>query len=106
VIITVYSERSGALRANRSINTGLFLNTDMAMACRLEECGRDDCVQLTDREASVCITLCSSKEPISFSELRHSSGLHQEILSRIVRRLTIHGLVAKVEGKYQGRCGG
>jgi DNA-binding HxlR family transcriptional regulator len=77
----------------------------MAMACIMDECERDDCVQLTDREASVCVTLCSSKEPLSFSELRLSSGLHQEILSRIVRRLTIYGLVAKVEGKYQGRCG-
>jgi DNA-binding HxlR family transcriptional regulator len=42
---------------------------------------------------------------MSFSQLKQALGLHQEILSRIVRRLTVHGLVAKVEGKYQGRCG-
>jgi len=77
----------------------------MAMACRMDDCEGDDCVQLTEREASVCITLCSSKVPMSFSQLKQAEGLHQEILSRIVRRLTIHGLVAKVEGKYQGRCG-
>jgi DNA-binding HxlR family transcriptional regulator len=71
----------------------------------MEDCARDDCVQLTHREASVCVTLCTSNEPMSFSELKLALGLHQEILSRIVRRLTIHGLAAKVDGKYQGRCG-
>jgi DNA-binding HxlR family transcriptional regulator len=37
--------------------------------------------------------------------LKETLGLHQEILSRIVRRLAIHGIVAKVDGRYQGRCG-
>ena len=93
------------MNQNQSINTGLYSNTHMAMACCMEDCGRDDCVQLTEREASVCITLCASGEAMSFSQLKQAVGLHQEILSRIVRRLTVHGLVAKVEGKYQGRCG-
>ena len=73
--------------------------------CNPDACTRDDCVQLTNREASVCMTLCTSNEPMSFSQLKLEVGLHQEILSRIVRRLTIHGLIAKVDGRYQGRCG-
>jgi DNA-binding HxlR family transcriptional regulator len=77
----------------------------MAMDCFMEDCARDDCVQLTQREAAVCVTLCTSDEPMSFSQLKLASGLHQEVLSRIVRRLTIHGLAAKLDGKYQGKCG-
>jgi len=77
----------------------------MPIACCSDERAGDDCVQLTHREATVCMTLCASEEPMSFSQLKLAVGLHQEILSRIVRRLTIHGLVAKVGGKYQGRCG-
>jgi DNA-binding HxlR family transcriptional regulator len=77
----------------------------MAIACCSPGgCANDDCVQLTDREASVCVAICTSSEPISFSQLRMAVDLHQEILSRIVRRLTIHGLVAKVGGRYQGNC--
>jgi DNA-binding HxlR family transcriptional regulator len=78
----------------------------MAMGCCCPGgCGNVDCVQLTPREAQVCITLCKSAVPMSFTQLKESLGLHQEVLSRVVRRLTVHGLVAKVEGKYQGRCG-
>jgi DNA-binding HxlR family transcriptional regulator len=77
----------------------------MPVACCSEGCAGDDCVQLTDREASVCVMLCASAEPMSFSQLRKELALHQEILSRIVRRLTVHGLVAKVGGRYRGRCG-
>ena len=73
--------------------------------CRPGGCDNEDCVQLTPREAQVCITLCRSAEPLSFTQLKEASGLHQEVLSRIVRRLTIHGVAAKVDGRYQGRCG-
>jgi DNA-binding HxlR family transcriptional regulator len=73
--------------------------------CSPGGCANDDCVQLTEREASVCSTVCASEEPVSFSQLKDSLGLHQEILSRIVRRLTTHGVIAKVDRKYQGKCG-
>ena len=64
-----------------------------------------DCVQLTDREFSVCKVICSSEEPISFSKLKESTSLHQEVVSRTVRRLMIHGLVRKIDdGRYRGKC--
>ncbi len=52
----------------------------------------------------VCNVICNSSEPVSFSELRKTTSLHQEVVSRIVRRLAIHGLVKKVDGKYQSLC--
>jgi len=61
-------------------------------------------VELTDREALVCDAICASREPISFTRLKEFTNLHQEILSRIVYRLGVHGLVRKVDGKYQGIC--
>ncbi len=73
--------------------------------CRPGGCDNDECVQLTPREAQVCITLCRSTEPMSFTQLKEQLGMHQEILSRVVRRLAIHGVVAKVNGRYQGKCG-
>lgn len=52
----------------------------------------------------VCNVICGAPEAISFSELRRTTSLHQEVVSRIVRRLTVHGLVKKVDGKYQSLC--
>jgi predicted transcriptional regulator len=68
------------------------------------DCDADECVDLTSRESSVCQIICGAQEPISFTEVKDSSDLHQELVSRIVRRLVIHGLVSKVEGKYTGHC--
>ena len=76
----------------------------MELVCASENCDSNECVELTSRESSVCDIICSAPEPVSFTQLKESSGLHQEIVSRVVRRLTIHGLVRKVEGKYQGEC--
>ena len=76
----------------------------MQLVCSGSNCDSDDCVELTDRESYVCEVICGSHEPISFTQLRDSTELHQEIVSRIVHRLTIHGLVKKVEGKYAGEC--
>jgi len=78
----------------------------MVMGCCVPEpCGREDCVQLTPREAQVCLAICKSGGPVTFSELKNDLGLHQEVLSRIVRRLTVYGLAAKVDGRYEGKCG-
>ncbi len=74
--------------------------------CSSVNCDPNECVELTSREWAVCDAICSSTEPISFTRLKTSTDLHQEVLSRVVRRLAIHGLVRKVDGKYQGNCSG
>ena len=77
----------------------------MPVACCTDGCAEADCIQLTSRELSVCRAICDSKGPVSFSKLRKSTELHQEVLSRIVRRLTIHGAVEKTSRGYVGDCG-
>jgi len=37
---------------------------------------------------------------VGFSEVRRSVGLHQEIVSRILKRLMNHGAVRRKDGKY------
>ena len=65
-------------------------------------CTSGNCVDLTEREFAVCRSICASSQPVSFSELKLQSSLHQEILSRILRRLTIYRVIQKVgEGKYE-----
>ena len=76
----------------------------MRLVCTSENCDPNECVELTSRESSICDVICDSPEPISFTRLKESTNLHQEIVSRVVRRLTIHGLVRKVDGKYKGEC--
>jgi DNA-binding HxlR family transcriptional regulator len=76
----------------------------MQQVCASHNCDADECVELTSREFSVCDVICSSSQPVSFTQLKASTRLHQEIVSRIVRRLVIHGLVSKAGGKYTGNC--
>lgn len=76
----------------------------MPQVCSTEDCEPEQCVELTDRESYVCQIICGSSEPVTFGEVRESSDLHQEVVSRIVRRLVIHGLVSKDSGKYKGNC--
>jgi len=73
-------------------------------ATAAEGCGSDECVELTEREFSVCALVCRAGGPVSFNELKRETSLHQEILSRIMRRLTIHGAIEKVDGGYRGHC--
>ncbi|MDG6943015.1 MAG: hypothetical protein JRM94_02925 [Nitrososphaerota archaeon] len=47
------------------------------------------------------MAICSSPEPVAFSTLRQSLGYHQEVVSRILRRLMNHGAIEKVRGGYQ-----
>jgi DNA-binding IscR family transcriptional regulator len=77
----------------------------MPLVCATGTCDPDECVELTTRELSVCDVVCRSREPVSFTQLKESTNLHQEILSRILHRLDVHGLVQKVGGKYAGDCG-
>jgi DNA-binding HxlR family transcriptional regulator len=61
-------------------------------------------VELTDRESSVCEIICQSPHPVSFTQLKTSSNLHQQVVSQTLRRLVIHGLVTKEKGRYKGLC--
>lgn len=76
----------------------------MQRVCVSQDCGESECVELTNRELAVCAVICGSAEPVSFTRLKEATELHQEIVSRVVHRLALHGLVTKVDGKYQGRC--
>ncbi len=74
----------------------------MVLVCCSGNTDRSQCIELTERESSVCTEICHASEPVSFSELKRKTQLHQEILSRIVRRLVVYGVVKKVEdGRYR-----
>ena len=76
----------------------------MAVTCCVSDCVKADCVQLTERELSVCNLICNAKGPVTFGKLKEATSLHQEIVSRIVKRLTLHGLVTKTDDGYSGQC--
>ncbi len=73
------------------------------ICCTVGSCPEPDCLQLTDRELRVCETVCSSPLPLGFGSVRRAVGFHQEIVSRILRRLVNYGALEKVEGKYSPR---
>ena len=64
-------------------------------------CESPDCLQLTEREAQVCVAVCSSPGPVAFSTVKRALGYHQEVVSRILRRLVNYRAIEKVEGKYR-----
>ena len=67
--------------------------------------GNGNCVELTEKEYSVCHLICANGNPVSFTELRQTFDFHQEILSRILRRLTIHNVIEKSnDGRYVAVC--
>ena len=72
-----------------------------ATCCPVIMCENPDCLQLTEREAQVCVTVCSSEEPVAFSTVKKTLGYHQEVVSRILRRLVNYGAIEKVRGKYK-----
>ena len=69
--------------------------------CPVSACDSPDCLQLTEREAMVCMVICSSQEPVAFSALKTALGYHQEVVSRILKRLMNHGAIEKTDGRYQ-----
>ena len=74
----------------------------VALFCEAGTTDPGECVELTEREFSVCQLICGSSEAVSFSELKSTTQIHQEVLSRIVRRLVIHRVVRKDErGRYE-----
>jgi DNA-binding MarR family transcriptional regulator len=64
-------------------------------------CENSDCLQLTEREAQVCMTVCSSPEPVAFSAVMRAVGYHQEVVSRILKRLVNYGALEKFRGRYR-----
>ena len=72
-----------------------------ATCCPVAMCGNGDCLQLTEREAQVCTTICTSEEPVRFSAVKRTLGFHQEVVSRILKRLVNHGAIEKFRGKYR-----
>jgi DNA-binding IclR family transcriptional regulator len=78
----------------------------MSLACCTDTspCG-SDCLQLTEREATICELICTSGEPIGFSALKKNAGFHQEVVSRILKRLLNHRAIEKVGGKYKRKAG-
>ena len=77
----------------------------MSFCCTAGGCCSSDCLQLTEREAKVCETICASPEPVGFSTLKRTLGFHQEVVSRILKRLVNHRAIEKVSGKYRRRTG-
>ena len=77
----------------------------MPFACLSLDCAGEECVELTERESKVCATICSSEEPATFTQIKQANDLHQEVVARVLHRLTVHGLVRKTDdGRYAGRC--
>jgi len=72
-----------------------------ASCCPVSTCSGPDCLQLTEREAQVCVAICASSEPVAFSTLKEALGFHQEIVSRILRRLINYKEIEKVRGRYR-----
>lgn len=75
----------------------------MALVCG-SDCSHSDCVELTDREMSIFKLICDSEDSVSFSLLKRSSNLHQELVSRIIKRLVRHSVVKKTDSGYACGC--
>ena len=72
-----------------------------ASCCPAAMCDGPDCLQLTERETRVCMEICDSEDPVTFSALKTRLGYHQEVISRILKRLVNHGAIEKFRGKYR-----
>jgi DNA-binding IclR family transcriptional regulator len=72
------------------------------LVCSADNHDASECVELTEREYSVCKAICDASDSISFTQLKQATRLHQEVLSRIVRRLVTHGVITKRgDGRYR-----
>lgn len=75
----------------------------MVLVCG-SNCSQSECLELTDREASVFKMICGSEKPVSFTLLKRYSNLHQELVSRIIKRLVRHSVVKKTNSGYACDC--
>jgi predicted transcriptional regulator len=72
-----------------------------ASCCSVSMCDSSDCLQLTEREEQVCMAICASTEPVTFSSLKKTLGYHQEVISRILKRLMNYQAIERVRGRYR-----
>jgi DNA-binding MarR family transcriptional regulator len=72
-----------------------------ASCCSEVMCESSDCLQLTEREAQVCMAVWTSPEPVAFSTVKKTLGYHQEVTSRILKRLINYGAIEKFRGRYR-----
>lgn len=59
---------------------------------------------LSPRDIEVCEFICDSPSPLRFNEIKKEVGIHQEKLSRVLKRLVVHGYVTKFDSKYMKCC--
>lgn len=59
---------------------------------------------LSSREVRVCEVVCGSLREIGFNEIKRITGFHQEILSRILKRLRYRNLLTIYNSKYAKCC--
>ena len=57
-------------------------------------------MEFTEREKNVCRIICDS-EKIRFTDIKKISGLHQEILSRILKRIDDDCNISKSSEGYK-----
>ena len=57
-------------------------------------------MEFTEREKNVCNIICDSGK-IRFTDIKNKSGLHQEILSRILRRIGDDCNITKFRDGYK-----
>lgn len=67
-------------------------------------CESDSCLKLSEREMAVCHIVCSSRGAVTFGMLKETSQLHQEKLSRVLKRLAFYGCIDKVHSGWQSVC--
>ncbi len=68
------------------------------------ECSKDWKASLNERDINVCQIVCHSRTPMGFNEIRRQTAIHQEILSRILKRLQFRGYIEKIQAKYYRCC--
>ncbi len=56
---------------------------------------------MSEREQRVCDVIKNSQNGIRFNALKNETGLHQEILTRIIRRNTERCGISNNLGKYE-----
>lgn len=59
---------------------------------------------LSKREVEVCTLICRSPKPLGFNEIKRRTGFHQEILSRILKRLIFLENIRHADMLYSKWC--
>lgn len=81
----------------------------MLLYCRnMCKCGKQSFVAITflddPRENKVFDVI--SEKPVNFTTIKNKAGLHQEITSRLLKRLEGKAIIRKKEGLYDLCCNG